>query len=207
MGWTGQGSESPCVLNYESTEHREKSKIFPAVKAAFKSIQAVAGDNRWKGLKLGARKVDQLAIDPEGRLVLIELKDAEANDDRLYYVPFRLLQYLWEWHGALEVVQTDLRELIEARATFGLMAASVDESQEATRLEDAFQHHLKIGHMRVRQHLPGDGAPGLEPLPTRGQRADAGLGPVRDHERLVHGEQGGQLGLAGLGAAATPSRW
>ena len=78
---------------------------------------------------MGARKVDQLAIDPEGRLVLIELKDAEANDDRLYYVPVQLLQYLWEWHGALEIVQTDLRELIEARATFGLMAASVDESQ------------------------------------------------------------------------------
>ena len=59
-----------AVLKYESTEHREKSKMFPAVKAAFESIQAVAGDKRWKELKSGARKVDQLAIDPEGRLGL-----------------------------------------------------------------------------------------------------------------------------------------
>ena len=52
--------------------------------------------------------------------------------------------------------------------------------------------------MRVGQRLPSDGAPGLEPLPTGGQRADTGLGAVGDHQRLVHGEQGWQLRLVGL---------
>ena len=55
-----------AVLNYKSTEDREKSKKFPAVEADFESIQAVGKDSRWKELKSGGRKVDQLAIDPEG---------------------------------------------------------------------------------------------------------------------------------------------
>ena len=73
-----------------------------------------------------------------------------------------------------------------------------DHGEEAARLKDAFQHHLKFGQVRVGQRLPGDGAPGLEPLPTGSQRADTGLGSVGDHQRLVHGEQEGQLRLVGL---------
>ena len=52
--------------------------------------------------------------------------------------------------------------------------------------------------MRIGRRLAGYGAPGLEPLPAGGQRADAGLVPVGDQQRLVHGEEGGQLGLVGL---------
>lgn len=46
-----------------------------------------------------AVKLDQLAVDQEGRLVLIELKSGKTQD---YYAPFQLLQYVWEWHGALQ---------------------------------------------------------------------------------------------------------
>ena len=59
-----------------------------------------------------------------------------------------------------------------------------DEREKAVGLKNTLQHHLKLGHARVCQSLTGDGAPGLEPLPAGGQRADAGLGPVRDHQRL-----------------------
>ena len=52
--------------------------------------------------------------------------------------------------------------------------------------------------MRTGERLPGYCAPGLEPLPPGRKRADACLGPVRDHERLVHGEQRRQLGLVSL---------
>ena len=72
------------------------------------------------------------------------------------------------------------------------------QRQEPTRLEDALQHHLQLGHVRVGQRLSGDRAPRLEPLPPRRQRAHPRLVPVRHHQRLVHGEQGGQLGLVGL---------
>ena len=66
-----------------------------------------------------------------------------------------------------------------------------DQGQEPRGRADALQHHLQLGHVRVGQGLAADGAPGLEPLPPRGERADARLRAVGDHERLVHGEQGG----------------
>ena len=92
------------------------------------------------------------------------------------------------------------RHLLDQRAAAVVLEHDEvpNEREEAARLEDALQHHLELCHVRVGQRLPRDRAPGLEPLPAGGQRADAGLVPVRDHERLVHGEQGGQLGLVGL---------
>ena len=97
-------------------------------------------------------------------------------------------------------------ELVVARHLLDQRAAAVvlehdevaDQGEEAARLEDALQHHLELGHLRVGERLPRDGAPGLEPLPAGGQRAQPGLVAVRDHQRLVHGEEGWQLGLVGL---------
>ena len=110
-----------AVLNYESTEHRVESKNFPKVDSAFDAIRREAEHPRaqggsWQELKLGARKVDQLAIDPEGRLVLLELKNARAKDSRVYYVPFQLLQYVWEWHSAVDAVRSELQDLLDARS-------------------------------------------------------------------------------------------
>ena len=65
-------------------------------------------------------------------------------------------------------------------------------------MADALQHHLKLGHVGTGQRFAADGAPRLEPFHPRGERADAGLGPVGDHQQLVHGEQRRQLGLVGL---------
>ena len=159
------------VLNYESTEHRQRAKKYPGVDAAFESIQAVARDCGWKELKPGARKVDQLAIDPLGRLVLIELKDAKANDHRVYYVPFQLLQYLWEWHGALEAVQSDLQELLDARSIFGLMVTEVAPLKGGTRAAVGFGPDNRTVEVKRRydivleianNHLP----PGVAPIET-----------------------------------------
>ena len=157
-----------AVLNYESTEHREETKEFPEVEAAFESIQAEARHGRWKELKLGARKADQLAVDPDGRLVLIELKDAKADDERVYYVPFQLLQYVWEWHGALEAVRDDLRELIDARVTVGLTPADVPALTCGIRAAVCFgtdnrSREVKRRYGKVLEiakcHLPPDVAP------------------------------------------------
>ena len=96
-------------------------------------------------------------------------------------------------------------ELVVAGHLLGRRAAVVlehdevpQQGEEAARLEDALQHHLQFSHVRVGKRLPGDGAPGLEPLPAASERADTGLDPVRGHQRLVHGEQRGQLGFVGL---------
>ena len=97
-------------------------------------------------------------------------------------------------------------ELVIARHLLDERAAAVvvehdeiaHQRQEAARLEGSRQHHLELGHERVRQGLSCDGAPWFEPLPAGGQRADAGLVPVRDHQSLIHREQGGQLRLVCL---------
>ena len=76
--------------------------------------------------KLGG-EVDQLAIDREGRLAVIELKDAAAAAQNAYYAPLQLLQYVWEWHEALAVedVLTGVQALIDARVELGLTPRSV----------------------------------------------------------------------------------
>ncbi len=107
-------------LKYEFKGHWGDATQFAQVESAFERIQDEATKRDWKKLRRDKkhRKVDQLAVDLEGRLVLIELKDARASD--VYYVPFQLLQYAWEWHSALRDVHTDLRKLIRARAAVGL---------------------------------------------------------------------------------------
>ena len=96
-------------------------------------------------------------------------------------------------------------ELVVAGHLLGQRAAVVlehdevaQQGEEAAGFEDALQHHLQFSHVRVGKRLPGDGAPGLEPLPAASERANTGLDPVRGHQRLVHGEQRGQLGFVGL---------
>lgn len=162
-----------AVLNYESTEHREETKRFPEVEAAFESIQTTARHRGWKELKLGsgARKVDQLAVDPKGRLVLIELKDAKANDDTVYYVPFQLLRYVWEWNGALGAVRTELQRLVDARATVGLALTDTAPLEGGLRAVVGFGWDKRTAEVKHRYgmvleianyHLP----PGVVPIET-----------------------------------------
>ena len=72
------------------------------------------------------------------------------------------------------------------------------QRQKSLPFTGAFQHHLQLGQMRAGQRLPGNGAPGFEPLPPGGEGTDASLDPVGDHEHVVHGKQGGQCGFVGL---------
>ena len=85
-----------------------------------------------------------------------------------------------EAHRVELVVAGDL--LGEGSATVVLEHDEVaEESEEPSRVADALQHHLKLRHVGIGQRFAADGAPGLEPLHPRGERADAGLGPVGDH--------------------------
>ena len=118
----------------------------------------------------------------------------------LYYIPSQI-----RGSQRLPYRESDRAELVIARHLLDQRAAVIlehyeisDKRQEAARLEHAFQHHLKLGRMGVRQRRAGDGAPSLEPLPARRERSDARLDAVRDDKRLVHGKQRGKLGLVGL---------
>ena len=73
-----------------------------------------------------------------------------------------------------------------------------DERGKPVRRADAPEHDLELGYERVGRGLARDRPPRLEPLPPGGERPDARLRPVRDHEHRVHGEERRQLGLVGL---------
>ena len=158
-------------LNYKSTEHRERAERFPEVEAAFKSIQTMAEECGWKEPRCGARKVDQLAIDRQGRLVLLELKDASKKPSEVYYVPFQLLQYVWRWHSALAEVRDNVQELIEARVDFGLTPPSVPRLTGGIRAVVGFGQDKRTPKVTgrygkvldiVNRHLP----PGVAPIET-----------------------------------------
>ena len=126
---------------------------------------------RWGEPKVTGTELDQLAVDENGRLVLIELKDAKKRNAEVYYAPFQLLQYIWEWYSALEAVRSDLQALIDARVAVGLtppdvpiltggMRASVGFGADNRSLE-LKRRYGKVLEV-VNRHLPN----GMGPIET-----------------------------------------
>ena len=83
-----------------------------------------ADDKSWKRVPDGEhRKLDLLACDREGQLVLIEVKQDFSD----YYAPLQLLHYIWDWYRALQDnddLPAELRALIERRVEVGLSASA-----------------------------------------------------------------------------------
>ena len=134
--WTSFDREA--VLNYESTSHREESKRFPAVHEACTELKKVSRRREFEKPSIGARRLDQLAVDNKGRLVLLELKDGSQHNGKMYYSPFQLLQYVWEWHCALDDVRTDVLELIRSRKRMRLTPESVPDLTRGIRASVCF---------------------------------------------------------------------
>ena len=117
-------------------------------------------------------------------------------------------RFLLKLHGAQSLGHgcSNGVELVIARHLLDQRTAAVvlehdevaQQCQEAAGFTDALDHHLQLRHVRVGQGLARDRAPRLEPFPPGGQGADAGVEPVRHHERGVEGEQRGDFGLVGL---------
>ena len=127
------------------------------------------------------RELDQLAIDPVGRLVLLELKDGAKSDAEVYYSPLQLLQYIWEWHTALEAVRGDLQAVIDARVAVKLTPRYVPQFTGRIRPAVGFGLDTPNGDTKlyyeevlgvVNQHLPD----GVKPIETW---AFTNVGPTR----------------------------
>ncbi len=101
--------------------HQVEAAALPTVRSAHRALSAVARGSRWAAPPAGGTKLDQLAVDSRGRLVLIELKDASKSSADLYYAPLQLLYYVWIWHGAFDDVRDGVQALIGARVDAGLM--------------------------------------------------------------------------------------
>lgn len=116
-------------------------------------------------------KLDQLGVDPAGKLVLAEIKDASGSSPGVYYAPFQLLQNVWEWHFALDVVWGSLRELVGARVELGLTPANVPAVTGGIRAVVGFGDDTRSDEVRRRYaqvlaiasaHLP----PGVAAIET-----------------------------------------
>ena len=89
----------------------------------------------------------------------------------MYYAPFQLLQYVWEWHSALKAVQGDLQKMIDARKRVGLTPQDVPDLTGGIRVAVGFGHDTPGGDTKprykkvldiVNQHLPS----GVGPIET-----------------------------------------
>ena len=169
-----------AVLKYESTEHRrEDAKEFAKLESAIDAIKSKARQHNWPKPNRGAREVDQLAIDPNGCLVLIELKDASAKAaDKVYYAPLQLLQYVWEWHNALEMVRDDLQKLIEARVAVGLTPPKVPTLTGGIRAAVGFGPDCRTPEVKCRYNTV---------LKIVSQHLPPGMAAIETWEHTVHG--------------------
>ena len=114
------------VLSYKNEEQSKYGRKFEEVERALSLLMAIAERPGRKGVSWakpsgGGRELDQLAIDSEGNLVLIEVKDASANSGAIFYAPLQLLQYVHEWRHAFGwlSVSRDLQETDQGAARDG----------------------------------------------------------------------------------------
>lgn len=112
-----------AVLAYTSTAERTEGRRFEQIVRARESIEGLRQSDGWARLPRQGGEADQLAVDTDGSLVIIELKDASKSG--VYYAPLQLLQYVWEWHEAFTAVRQQLQGLLEARVELGLTPSTV----------------------------------------------------------------------------------
>ncbi len=113
-------------LGYETTNHRNRYANCLEIYDARKELDDVinADGKTWAKLNRNWEplKLDLLAYDREGKLVLIEVKPTLSD----YYVPFQLLHYIWKWRRALQDnshLLAELQALVERRVELGLSAS------------------------------------------------------------------------------------
>ena len=140
-----------AALEYQSKEARGTARKSSEVVRAYELVKNLAERNGWAMPKLrgpGPNIVDQIAVDPIGKLVLIELKYAGATkDDSIYFAPLQLLEYAHEWDNALRAarVRDQLRDLIRTRKELGLMSDKVPDLTGGIRLTICFGDYRHAG--------------------------------------------------------------
>lgn len=140
-----------AVLAYASTAERNGERQFGQVQRAREHIEELKRARGWARLTQPGGEVDQLAIDPDGALVIIELKDASKSG--AYYAPLQLLQYVWEWHEAFTAVRQGLQSLVDARVELGLTPSAIPRIGHRIRGVVGFGEDLRSREVRRRCKL------------------------------------------------------
>ena len=155
--------DKEAALSYPSIEERRRlmSEAFhPYVEEARNRLHALARTRqslpnrrqRWQipPAPKARLKLDALAVDPEGNLVLLEIKDASSSSAEVYYSPFQLLQNVWEWHQALSSVRKSVQDLLDARVKLGLTPGGVARITGGLRAAVGFGDDERRDEMRRR---------------------------------------------------------
>lgn len=114
-----------AVIGRDSSASRDAALDAAEVQAAFDAIDVLAVAEGWRrpAPPKSANELDQLAIDAEGRLVLVELKDARSGE--VAVAPLQALRYAWEWHNAIGGLLVPLGKVLDARRKVGLVPGHV----------------------------------------------------------------------------------
>ena len=164
--WTCFDREA--VLGYPSPGPLPDPDASGQMDSAKNDLRSLAAREGWGDVPEAGNKVDRLAVDPEGRLVLLELKNAGAGSASVFYSPYQLLHYVWEWHSALESVRPQLQALIYARVELGVTPPPVPRLTGGVRPAMGFGADRRSVEVKrryaevlrvVNQHLPPEVSP------------------------------------------------
>ena len=157
-----------AVLGYPSPGPRLDAEASGQLDSARKELRSLAAREGWGDVPEVGNKLDRLAVDPEGHLVLLELKNAGAGPASVFYSPYQLLHYVWEWHSVLESVRPQLQDLIDARVELGLTPAGVPKLTGMVRPALGFGPDRRSAEVKrryaevlrvVNQYLPPEVSP------------------------------------------------
>lgn len=95
--------------------------------------------NNWKAIKeTGAEEIDLMGFSAKGNeLYIIEVKGNNASADQIYYSPFQLLYYIYQWNDALnnspKIVQ-NINDLVNQKKVISLLPANFPKLNEVEKI-------------------------------------------------------------------------
>ncbi|MFO0645856.1 MAG: hypothetical protein U0326_06435 [Polyangiales bacterium] len=160
----------PPTLRHATPELRGEARNAPQFATAHREIESVRSSKRWRSTKERTKSpaVDHLAIDKEGRLVLLLLKGGEQTESSICYAPLELLQHVHEWRVAFAAMRQDLDRLRLARVGVGTSDTRVPELSGIFRPVVGFSRSPAPPELRawlntvlpiVNRHLPAEVVP------------------------------------------------
>lgn len=157
-----------AVLGHGDSRALSSSAARDAVAPAWSEARSAGLVSERERAHQGQGEVDQLAVDPAGQLVLIELKDGSRSAAATHKTPLQLLYYVHLWAAALEEVRAGLEAIREARVLVGLSPPWMPAVLDGLRPVIAFGEDHRSAAARARldrscaianRHLPRSSSP------------------------------------------------
>ena len=103
------------------------------------------------------REIDQLAVDPKGNLVLLEIKDSGSKASKsIYDAPRQIREYIDEWYYAFggSEIRNQIQKLIDARKELGLTPDNVPQLGGGIRAAICFGNYRHSSPPRTPEEPP-----------------------------------------------------